>query len=75
MNELKFPEETTYVLCTNDKGVYQFITVEPDQVCTSGQPIMETFTTIEAIEARIDELNLTGDNKINADAFLAQLDL
>jgi hypothetical protein len=69
MDELRYPEKTKQVVCHNREGVYHFVTVEPNQVCTTGQPIMRVFDTKEEISIYTKDLNLTEKNKTDFDEF------
>ncbi len=69
-NELKYPLTTKQVMCHNGKDVYHFVTVEPNQVCTTGQPVMEMFDTKASLSLRADIMNLKGANKMDYEIFL-----
>jgi len=47
MNEIKFPEQTTYFIAYTSKEIFAYGIVEPQQEMVTGQPILWT-TLVEA---------------------------
>ena len=73
MNELKYPATTKQVVCHNGTNVYHFFTVDTNSVCTSGQPIMEIFDTREALEVKMQTLEMTDANREDLQEFIWKL--
>jgi hypothetical protein len=51
INELNYPETTKYVIAHNDKDIYSFNIVEPQNSFATGQPFIHVFDTEEAARA------------------------
>jgi hypothetical protein len=63
MAEITYPRERTYYIAHNGDGVYHVGYTDPDQVTTTGQPSLETFTKEPDIVARCDTLSKTTVSK------------
>ncbi len=71
MKELKYPKATMQVMCSNLRDVYHFVTVEPNQVCTSGQPVMEVFATKELLATKVATCAMTIKNQEDYEKFMS----
>ena len=58
MNEIKFPEQTTYFIAYTSKEIFAYGIVEPEQEMVTGQPnLWTTFDEVEWILKLETEFN------------------
>jgi hypothetical protein len=58
INQIKFPEQTTYFIAYTDAEIFAYGTVEPEQEMTTGQPrLWTTLSEAEWVEKLENEFN------------------
>jgi len=71
VNELKYPLTKKQVICYDDKDVRIFVEVQPNQVCSSGQPFMGVYATKLTLGTKVKTLTMTAKNVEDYQRFIS----